>query len=99
MGASSQLQIPETALRDDRSYEIARVWVAEKAQHVSLLVGTWEDPVAWGIVLADLARHIANGYSQDKGLDKTETLQRIRSSINAELNFPTDDPIGKIQSM
>jgi hypothetical protein len=99
MGASKQLEIPEAALRDGNSYEIARVWVAEKAEHVSLLVGTWEDPTAWGIVLADLARHVANGHLQDKGLNRAETLQRIRASLLAELNSPTDDPQGHMLTM
>jgi hypothetical protein len=99
MSASKQLQIPEAALRDEKSYEIARVWVAEKAEHMTLQIGTWDDPTAWEIVLADLARHVANGYSQDKGLDRAETLQRIRSSLIAELNSPTDNPQGYMLTM
>jgi hypothetical protein len=99
MAASKQLQIPEAALRDDKSYEIARVWVAEKAEHVSLLVGTWEDPAAWGIILADLARHVVNAYEQDKKLDREETLQRIRSTFQAELDSPTDNPFGTVLLM
>ena len=99
MSANGQLGIPNAALRDEKSYEVARVWVAEKAQHVSLLIGTWHDPVAWGIVLADLARHVANGYEQDQGLNRSETLQRIRSAMNAELDSPTDDPTGTLLTM
>jgi hypothetical protein len=99
MPAANQLRIPEAALRDDKSYEVARVWVAEKAEHVSLRIGTWEDPVAWGIVLADLIRHAANGYSQDKGFDKSETKRRIQAAINAELGAPTDEPTGRIETM
>ena len=75
------------------------MWVAEKAEHVSLLIGTWDDPVAWGIVLADLARHVANGYEQDKGLDRSETLQRIRVAMTAELDDPTDNPTGNLLTM
>jgi hypothetical protein len=99
MSTSRQLAVPDAALRDEKSYEIVRVWVAEKAEHVSLLIGTWDDPVAWGIVLADLARHVANGYQQDKGLDRSETLQRIRSAMMAELDSPTDDPRGTLLTM
>jgi Domain of unknown function (DUF5076) len=99
MSASSQLSVPDAALRDDKSYEIARIWVAEKAEHVSLLIGSWDDPVAWGIVLADLARHVANGYEQDEGLDRSETLQRIRAAMMAELDDPTDNPTGTLLTM
>jgi hypothetical protein len=99
MSTARQLRIPDAALRDEKSYEIARVWVAEKAEHVSLLIGTWDDPVAWGIVLADLARHVANGYAQDKGLERSEILQRIRSAMIAELEGPTDEPTGTLLTM
>jgi uncharacterized protein DUF5076 len=99
MGASKQLQIPEAALKDEKSFEIARVWVAQRAEHVSLQVGTWEDPVAWGIVLADLARHVAIGYEQDKGLDRKETLRRISTALIAELDSPTDNPTGTLLKM
>ena len=99
VASSKQLTIPDAALRDQKSYEIARVWVVEKAEHVSLRTGNWDDPVARGIVLADLARHVANGYEQDKGLDKAETLLRIRSAILAEIEDPTDNPTGTLLTM
>jgi hypothetical protein len=51
------LDPPPAASRDKASFELLRVWVAEQGQHVSLRSGAWEDPFAWGIVLADLARH------------------------------------------
>ncbi len=77
----------------------ARVWVAEKGQHVSLLIGTWEDPTAWGIVLADLARHVAHGYYQDMKMDRAETLAGIRKLFLAELDSPTDEPKGGVLKM
>ncbi len=62
MSENDQLLIPSTAETDPDSFEVLRVWVANKAQHVSLRVGIWDDPMAWGIMLADLAGHIANSY-------------------------------------
>ncbi len=62
MGAEKSLAIPPAAQRDRASFEVMRVWIAEKGQHVSIQSGAWEDPFAWGIVLADLARHIANAH-------------------------------------
>ncbi|HWZ97000.1 MAG TPA: DUF5076 domain-containing protein [Candidatus Dormibacteraeota bacterium] len=99
MGATNQLAIPEEALRDEKSFELARVWVANKGQHVSLRIGTWEDPSAWGIVLADLARHVANGYKQDMNLDPIETVARIKKLFLAELDSPTDEPTGTVLKM
>ena len=59
MASSKYLDIPPAASRDKASFEVLRVWIAEQGQHVSIRSGAWEDPFAWGIVLADLARHIA----------------------------------------
>jgi hypothetical protein len=93
---SDQLLIPDPAKRDSKSFELVRVWVANKGQHVSLRPGVWKDPAAWGIMLADLARHVANAYQQDSGLDGQEVLRRISAALVAELGMPTDKPSGII---
>jgi Domain of unknown function (DUF5076) len=96
MPSKNELSIPEAAKNDPESLEVLRVWVANKGQHVSLRVGTWKDPFAWGILLADLARHLGNAYEQEQGLDSGETLKRIIAGMNAEMNSPTDIPTGSI---
>lgn len=95
MADSDQLLIPDAAKTDPRSFELLRVWIANKGQHVSLRVGVWRDPAAWGIMLADLAKHIVNSYAQDMALDRLKTLQRIKAAFDAELAKPTDDPTGQ----
>ena len=96
MTETNNLIVPDAAKRDPGSFEILRVWVASQAQHVSLRTGVWEDPFAWGIVLADLARHVANAYSQTKGADQEGTLQRIMSGLDAEMKRPTDRATGSV---
>ncbi len=96
MNDSAQLLIPDAAKTDPKSFEILRVWVAHKGQHVSLRAGVWGDPAAWGIMLADLASHIATSYQQDARSDRLKTLQRIKAAFDAELASPTDDPSGQI---
>jgi hypothetical protein len=93
---SNQLQLPDAARSDPKSFELLRVWVANRGQHVSLRVGVWNDPAAWGILLADLARHIANSYQQDPELDSLKVLQRFKAGLFAELGSPTDEPTGEI---
>jgi hypothetical protein len=95
MAENDQLLIPNAAKADLKSFEILRVWVANKGQHISLRVGVWNDPAAWGIMLADLAKHIANAYNQDAALDRQKTLRRIEAAFNAEMVEPTDDPTGR----
>jgi uncharacterized protein YihD (DUF1040 family) len=47
-------------------------------------------------MLADLARHVANTYQQEDGLDLLEALQRVKAGFDAELASPTDEPSGQI---
>lgn len=96
MALRDQLAVPDAAKKDSNSLEVLRVWVAGGAQHVSLLTGVWKEPEAWGIMLADLARHVANAYEQDAGLDPVETLEQIRAMMEAEFSSPTDRPTGFI---
>ncbi len=91
-----ELFVPAAARRDANSIEVLRVWIAGEGLHVSLLAGAWEDPETWGILLADLARHIANAYEQEMLLDPAETLSRVRALFDAELDSPTDYPRGSI---
>jgi hypothetical protein len=93
-----ELLIPPAAEDDPKSVEILRMWAAHGAQHVSLAWDLWPDPSTWGIVLADLAGHVANAYQQERGADRNETLNRIRSLFNAELDNPTDAPEGKVHN-
>ena len=59
------LGIPPAALRDTDSLELARVWIAQQGLHCSLKVGLYagdgvsREMTAWGIILADLAGHVA----------------------------------------
>ncbi|OLC85311.1 MAG: DUF5076 domain-containing protein [Acidobacteria bacterium 13_1_40CM_2_60_7] len=96
MGQKDQLMIPDVARQDGKSFEVLRVWIAQKGQHVSLRTGVWEDPFAWGIMLADLAGHIANSFAQSARLDRQEVLQKIRMGFDVEMNSPTDTPTGSI---
>jgi hypothetical protein len=99
MAADKFLDIPPAAQRDKASFEVLRVWIAEQGQHVSLRSGAWEDPFAWGIVLADLARHIANAHQlQNKSVDPDKFLDRLLEGFEAEIDNPTDEPEGEVSN-
>jgi len=98
MATAKILDPPPAASRDKASFELLRVWVAEQGQHVSLRSGAWEDPFAWGIVLADLARHIVNAESlHRKDFDEEAFLERLLEGFQAEIDSPTDEPEGEIK--
>jgi hypothetical protein len=89
--ANNQLLIPEAAKSDVNSMEIIRVWIANKNQHFTLRVGLWNDPAAWGLLLADIARNVAKSYGQDTAVDLRAILERIKLAFNTELENPTDE--------
>lgn len=91
-----ELLIPPIAEADPKAIEVLRVWVAKGGQHISIDPFVWKDPEVWGIVLADLAGHLANAYMQESGLDRQETLGKITDLLIAELTNPTDVARGKV---
>jgi Domain of unknown function (DUF5076) len=97
VAADKILSIPPAAQRDKASFEVMRVWIAEQGQHVSIQSGAWDDPFAWGIVLADLARHIALAHQlQNKETDIDAFMVRLLEGFQAEIDNPTDEPEGEV---
>ena len=94
-----ELPVPPEADIDPNARELCRVWAASGKQHLSIATGLWPDPAAWGILLVDLARHIARAYEQTDGLRQDDTLARIRSGIDAEWSHNTDtDRLGAVHT-
>jgi hypothetical protein len=97
LATNKHLELPPAAQRDKAAFEVLRVWIAEQGQHVSIRSGAWEDPFAWGIVLADLARHIAHAHElQNQGADTDAFLHRLLEGFQAEIDNPTDEPEGEV---
>ena len=94
----NELLVPPIAESDPNAIEVVRVWVAKGGQHVSINPLVWKDPQAWGIVLADLAGHVANAYEQELGLDRQKTMRKITDLLLAELKNPTDTARGQIHN-
>jgi hypothetical protein len=85
-----ELPIPPAVLADAKAQELVRVWAAAGKQHVALATGLWDDPAAWGIMLVDLAHHVARAYEQSRGLAVGAALARIREAMDAEWTEDTD---------
>jgi hypothetical protein len=82
------------ASSDPKARELIRVWGAQGSQHVTIAAETWEDAAAWGIMLVDLARHVARSF-ESKGKGSAEqVLARLREGFDAEWASPTDEPSG-----
>lgn len=97
---NEQLPVPGPALVDANSVELIRAWVAQKGLHCSLRPGFWEEKEkvceewAWGILLADVAKNLADALNPRHGKDKRATMARIRESFLAEVDAPTSGSEG-----
>jgi hypothetical protein len=82
------LQIPPTAL-EQGGVEVLRAAIVEGGLHVSLR-RAFDDPEAWGMLIADIARHVARIYATEAKFPEEQTLERIRNIFDAEMDAPTD---------
>ncbi len=82
------LVIPPAAL-EQGGVEVLRAAIIDGGLHVSLR-RAFDDPEAWGMLIADVARHVARIYATEGKFREEETLERICALFNAEMNSPTD---------
>ena len=85
------LEVPPIANSNPEAVEVLRVWAAPGQPQQLTLRTTWEDSGAWGLLLADVARHAAKAYANE-GHNSIEVLARIRQLLDAEFSKPTDIP-------
>lgn len=88
------LDVPTEVEDDPKAREVLRAWVANGGLVCALRPESWPDASNWGIVLADVARHLANAVHDLNGDEPAVTVEQIRKLFNAELANPTDEPTG-----
>ena len=92
------LQVPPNVASDSNAAELIRAGASGRRLVCSLNPTAWpkdQAPIAWGILLSDIARHVADALEQSYGLDKTAMLARLRSVFDTELDRPTAETKGK----
>jgi hypothetical protein len=82
------LHIPPAAL-EQGGVEVLRAVIVDGGLHVSMR-RAFDDPEAWGMLIADVARHIARIYATEDKFREEETLARVRAIFDAEMDAPTD---------
>ena len=93
----AELAYPQTVRSDANSLEIVRAWAAHGGLQCSLRPDDWpadKAAISWGILLSDIARHVADALAQAYGLEKPATLAKIRSVFDKELAAPTGETSG-----
>jgi hypothetical protein len=91
MKRAEELAPPPGIRKAERAMELARIWIVDKKLQVRLSGNLWEDPVRWGLLLVDLARHISLAY-ESQGRNAGTVLRRIRDGLDMEWGHPTDVP-------
>lgn len=97
------LVIPPAAQRDENSIQMLSAWIAERGLHCTMNVGMWEgeghdEPKAWGILLADVVRHVSNAICESKGTPSDKTILEIFDSLRDELDDPTSPTKGSFHA-
>jgi hypothetical protein len=82
------LVIPPEAL-DRGGFEVLRAAIVDGDLHVSLR-RAFDDPDVWGMLLADLVRHVGRIYAKEQGMREDDVVERVRAMFERELDEPTD---------
>lgn len=85
------IQVPAEVRGNPHAVELLRIWSLGQRQVFAARADVWSDPAGWGLLLVDLARHLAVAYVQAHGGDADAVLARIKAGFDAEWIAPTDD--------
>ena len=94
MATNRELIIPPLAANSTQGKEILRAWLVDQSLHCSLRPTAFDNASPWGLVLADVAKHVANALYEEHGFAVDDTLDSIRYMFNAEMLNPTDEAKG-----
>lgn len=95
-----ELAVPPAAQQDKNSREMIRAWIANEGLHCSLNVGVWSEneAIGWGILLSDVARHVADALERSEGKDKADFLREVKRVFDDELDSPSAETKGEFVS-
>jgi hypothetical protein len=82
----NDLQIPPSAQGKD-GIEVLRAAIIDGGLYVTLR-RAFDDPSAWGILLADVARQVAGAYAHEKMGETEDVVSAIRNAFTNEVEKP-----------
>jgi hypothetical protein len=93
----NSLQIPQGAFQSTDAKEVLRARIVDEGLHVSLNPTVFEHAEVFGVLLSDVAHHIAKAREAE-GLDEAnDTIDAIRRVFVRETWQPSDQ--GTIEKM
>ncbi len=95
-----RLNPPHTIKGDPNATEMLRLWAAHSKLNVTINVGSYheqghDEAEAWGIIAADLAKHVARALHQRYDEPQAETIEKFRRSFLAEVEDWSSDVSGE----
>jgi hypothetical protein len=94
----NELPIPEDVPNAKEAAELLRAWVVDGALHCTVSPLAFDSASTWGILLADVARHVAYALQQEGLAKPFDVLDGIRVMFNEELENPTAEPAGEFKA-
>jgi hypothetical protein len=92
------LGIPEDVQQAKDGVELLRAFAADGQLHVVLTWDAWPDAKSWGVLLADLAKHIANARAQELGEPAASALADIRLAFEEHWGWDAASVDGSVSS-
>ena len=87
----NEVPIPPDA-QEVGGHEVLRAFVVNGGLSVSLQ-RAFDEPHTWGVLLVDLARHVARIYAEEAEMTEEHALEEIRRMFDAEWDRSTDPGI------
>jgi hypothetical protein len=91
-----ELPAPHGAEQSPDGLELLSVWYIDNRPYVSVKAGAWKDPAAYGMLIADVARHVAHAHGSMEGQDTKEVLQRMLEGFSIQIDDPSHEAEGKV---
>ena len=82
------LHVPPAVL-EQGGVEVLRAVIVDGALHVSLR-RAFDQPEVWGVLIADVARHVGRLYATETAMTEDEVIDRLVTMFRAEMDNPTD---------
>lgn len=83
-----ELEIPQVVIQSNQKTELARIWLADGDQIAVISPRLWDDPGVWGLMLVDLAKHVAQAYERS-GVPSSLALLKIKEAFDIEWSHST----------
>jgi hypothetical protein len=80
---------PPPAAQEQGGFEVLRAAIVEGSLHVSLR-RAFDDPQVWGVLLADITRHVGRVYARETAMREEQVVEKVWAMFEAELERPTD---------